>query len=250
MIDTAHKRFSMMQHVFPIPIILVIPPDGSVDDDDRFMLLGLYSGIVLSDGIADPLEADDVNYLTIEKPPNEGLLSVSGDIVGPYDPSATAFTLIENRRYFLPIKIAYITQLSDFGIYVTTADASQNPNVSLAIWPIELGVVKDAIYTNTLFINATGFIEVSAPVSLSRGVYMFSLLGRTGGTMGACRQITDNGDRVLPHSDESLTSTVLGLIEDIDAGDLADIFDGTDLTHGTLSDDVSGTIPRVYARIA
>ena len=46
-VDTAEKRYSMMNFVGG-PGICTVPmfePDGAVDDDDRFHLLNLYSGI-------------------------------------------------------------------------------------------------------------------------------------------------------------------------------------------------------------
>lgn len=48
-IDTAEKLYSMMNFVSG-PGVCTVPmfePDGSIDDDDRFHLLNLYSGIAL-----------------------------------------------------------------------------------------------------------------------------------------------------------------------------------------------------------
>ena len=46
-IDTAQKRYSMMDFGSPYPIHL-FEPDGAVDLDDRQHLLALYSGIVIT----------------------------------------------------------------------------------------------------------------------------------------------------------------------------------------------------------
>jgi hypothetical protein len=52
MIDTAQKRFSMMN--FGGTEALLFEPDSAVDGDDRAMLLGLYAGITLDGGGGGP----------------------------------------------------------------------------------------------------------------------------------------------------------------------------------------------------
>ncbi len=46
-VDTAQKRFSMMQLGY-WPEVIIFEQDGSVDADDRSHLLHLYGGITLS----------------------------------------------------------------------------------------------------------------------------------------------------------------------------------------------------------
>lgn len=46
-VDTARKRYSMMRFGMAASIPLVFVPDGTVNADDRAMLLGLYNGIAL-----------------------------------------------------------------------------------------------------------------------------------------------------------------------------------------------------------
>ena len=53
-IDTRMKRFSMMQ--FGDTDITLFESDGAVDADDRFHLLGLYSGITLASPSAFELD--------------------------------------------------------------------------------------------------------------------------------------------------------------------------------------------------
>ncbi len=46
-IDTAEKRFSMLNFGSTGTVHLLFEPDGAVDADDRAHLLDLYSGIAL-----------------------------------------------------------------------------------------------------------------------------------------------------------------------------------------------------------
>jgi hypothetical protein len=50
-IDTANKRFSMMNFGRP-PTSPLFPPSGSITEGDRYHLLNLYSGITLSGAVA------------------------------------------------------------------------------------------------------------------------------------------------------------------------------------------------------
>lgn len=51
-IDTAMKRFSMLNMASPNPYIRLFEPDGAVDADDRAYLLHIYGGNALSGGSA------------------------------------------------------------------------------------------------------------------------------------------------------------------------------------------------------
>jgi len=46
-IDTAMKRFSMLNMASPIAYVRLFEPDGTVDADDRAYLLHLYGGNAL-----------------------------------------------------------------------------------------------------------------------------------------------------------------------------------------------------------
>ena len=70
-VDTAAKRFSMMDFGDGAINGLVFEPDGSVDLDDRQHLLGLYGGIalgapVVAAGLLDDVTTiDDITTVTV-----------------------------------------------------------------------------------------------------------------------------------------------------------------------------------------
>lgn len=43
-LDTAMKRYSMLNIASPVPYVRLFEPDGAVDADDRAFLLHLYGG--------------------------------------------------------------------------------------------------------------------------------------------------------------------------------------------------------------
>ena len=51
-VDSRQKRFSMMSFGSFIPSQILFEADGTVDADDKYHLLGLYSGITLANPVA------------------------------------------------------------------------------------------------------------------------------------------------------------------------------------------------------
>jgi hypothetical protein len=86
-IDSANKRFSMM-NLGTQPIFPLFPPDGvAVDDGDKYHLLGLYSGIALSSTPA-PIFSGTIADISVTY--NTGTYSYD---LGAYFTDATSYSI-------------------------------------------------------------------------------------------------------------------------------------------------------------
>ena len=61
-IDTAAKRFSIMNLGFTPHLLVLMPPDGTIGQGDKQHFLDLYSGIVFAGGAAPEVGRSRVIY--------------------------------------------------------------------------------------------------------------------------------------------------------------------------------------------
>ncbi len=89
MIDTAEKRFSMLNFGDGAHLHVMFEPDGAVDLDDRQHLLDLYAGIALGGAVTPSLQR--TSYVAFENRTSNVAVE-----------SRTSYVAVDNRTSFVP----------------------------------------------------------------------------------------------------------------------------------------------------